>query len=405
MSLSKRRLFTLALMSSAFTAYACADTVYMGQVTETADAAPPMTFTPPPPEDGGDAALPDFPTPDALLCIGTECPFPYATCSNEPAFKCGTNLMNDPGNCGACGVSCGGFDPINMSASCVQGTCEFQCLIKEQADRVRVFKNCNGVLDDGCEVDVNDDAENCGVCGNKCKAGERCIKGKCGCSGGRVDCSGKCVDTRFDNFNCGTCGTVCNSRPPGACSPMPPNTQYGCGNSECGALKCKAGFGDCNNDTQDGCSSDGCEVNLKTDPNHCGRCGNKCGPDQECRDENGNGPQCLDKCDTLGLTQCRNGCKDLLSDPLNCGACGTSCGNPRANQAASQCRKGVCEIDCLPGFADCNGDPNDGCEVDLRVHPANCGACGNKCDFAAGQPCIDGKCLMVECDAGPVEAK
>jgi hypothetical protein len=61
---------------------------------------------------------------------------------------------------------------------------------------------------------------------------------------------------------------------------------------------------------------------------------------------------------------------------------------------------GLCSRECVPGYADCNGDPADGCEVELKSNPANCGACGNQCNMGAGQPCVEGKCLMVECDAG-----
>lgn len=401
---SKKQLSTLLIAASTLVAFACADSVDLGDVKEGADAAAPPTFTPPPADDGGDAAQVDTSPPHVLACIGTECPYPYETCSNQPSFKCGTNVLNDPANCGACGVSCLGFDPINMSASCAQGQCAFECMIKGGGfEPVRIFKNCNGLLDDGCEINVQDDVANCGVCGNACKPGVRCIEGKCGCSGGEVDCNGTCTDTRFDDYNCGACGTACDYRGPNpACDPKPPHTGYGCGSSLCDVLKCTSGWMDCNNDRQEGCSSDGCEVDIKTDLDNCGGCGIKCAAGQECRENGNNGPQCMDTCEKAGLTACMYGCKDLLTDPFNCGACGNACSNPRANQAPSQCHKGICEIDCLPGFADCNGDPNDGCEVDLRVHPANCGACGTKCDFAAGQPCIDGTCLMVECDGGVV---
>lgn len=397
MSSITRTLAILGLGSVALAAVACEANVSLGRDTGDAGTTSTPSFTPDP-SDGGDAEAESPLAPTLLACIGTTCPEPYATCLDVPSFKCGTNLMNDPKNCGACGVSCEGFEPINMSASCVQGACAFECQIKQDGlGAVRVFKNCNGLLDDGCEIDSSSDPENCGVCGNKCKEGEHCINGKCGCSGGKVDCGGRCVDVRFEDSNCGACGAVC-TKPNPACSPMPANTRYGCVSSACGALKCNSGYADCNDDLNEGCASDGCETKLATDPKNCGACGVVCGPEQECRDD-GNGPQCLDLCEKSGLTKCTSGCRDLLADRFNCGGCGISCPNPRANQS-TECHKGVCELECLPGFADCNGDPNDGCEVDLRVHPANCGACGMTCDFGAGQPCIDGKCLMVECDAG-----
>jgi hypothetical protein len=49
-------------------------------------------------------------------------------------------------------------------------------------------------------------------------------------------------------------------------------------------------------------------------------------------------------------------------------------------------RAGFCDTDanrcifvCDDGFGDCNGDPADGCEVDLTTNAAHCGACGEIC--------------------------
>ncbi|AKV00197.1 Tryptophan synthase alpha chain [Labilithrix luteola] len=362
--------------------------------------ATPPSFTPPP--DAGDADASASQPPHVLACIATECPAPYADCSKSPSFRCQTNLMNDPANCGACGVSCLGYGSINMGASCINGKCVFECQLKQDSNGAPLdFRDCNGLIDDGCETDIAGDAENCGACGNVCPAGQRCINGKCGCASGMLDC-GRCVNPRFDDSHCGACGNRCTTPVP-ACSPMPSQTFYGCKNSECGKLKCNSGFSDCNGDLGKGCASDGCEVDTSKDPNNCGGCGIACGPDQDCRDD-GVGPQCLDKCSKSGLTQCRKGCKDLLNDKSNCGACNFFCLPARANQD-SFCSKGICETACLPGFADCNGDPNDGCETDLTRHPAHCGACGHECDFGVGQPCIEGKCLMTECDAGGGETK
>ncbi len=95
---------------------------------------------------------------------------------------------------------------------------------------------------------------------------------------------------------------------------------------------------------------------------------------------------------------CEGGyCADLLNDPDHCGGCMLACpyAGPRQQRA---CDKGVCVVSCAEGFGDCNGDPTDGCETDLRSHPANCGACGVSCDLALGQPCVEGQCLVAPCD-------
>ena len=64
---------------------------------------------------------------------------------------------------------------------------------------------------------------------------------------------------------------------------------------------------------------------------------------------------------------------DLATDPTNCGACGVTCSFPNA---APRCADGICSLAaCIDGFGDCDGVPDNGCEVDLS-DPTLCGACG-----------------------------
>jgi hypothetical protein len=54
---------------------------------------------------------------------------------------------------------------------------------------------------------------------------------------------------------------------------------------------------------------------------------------------------------------------------------------------------------CVAGYADCNGEPSDGCEVDLAANDANCGACGVACQGL----CANGSCIICgdgECSVG-----
>jgi hypothetical protein len=128
-------------------------------------------------------------------------------------------------------------------------------------------------------------------------------------------------------------------------------------------------------------AKDGCEVDLTGDVANCGACGNAC-PDVA----NGS-PGC--KAMMCGILACKqgfadcdnkvgNGCEtNKLTDPRNCGACAVVCAAPNAMPA---CLNGACRIDvCTPGFADCDMQPNNGCEINLNVDPANCGKCGNVC--------------------------
>lgn len=340
-----------------------------------------------------------------LQCIATTCPDGYATCASEDRlpYKCGTDLKHDADNCGSCGNKCLHYDRIHMTSRCIEGSCELECWTPVDPSQPRNWRDCNGKVDDGCEADLLSDERHCGACSNACPGKEPCIDGRCGCAAGTVNCNGKCAQLDSDDLNCGTCGIQCDGT--GPCE-LPEGAHYGCGEGECARPKCDFPRGDCNGDLNDpDCNSDGCETpNIFLSVDNCGECGKKCNTEigEDCVDE-GNGPECAVPCARFGQTRCAfQQCHDLLNDPDACGSCSFVCPPASTNQARA-CRKGICELDCLPGFGDCNGDPSDGCETNLMAHPGNCGACGNSCDLVGGQPCIDGKCLMTECDAGGIK--
>lgn len=365
--------------------------------------------------DAGDGGAVFAPAPEAgadapqsvLMCIGTVCPLPYATCltPGKPAYTCGTDLMRDPQNCGACGNECGAYPRLHMVSRCVNGGCELECF-NPNPQFPTDWRDCNDVVDDGCEVDVLVSAEHCGSCGNACPAGQSCHDGKCGCPAGKRECPwlfGRtiCVDLDTDDNNCGGCGRRCNPNgdaDAGACSPRPPSTTYGCLGGTCGHLKCEGRTVDCDGDLGTlGCASNGCEVGIVADRDNCGGCGIKCKDGEECLDPKGTGLACVVPCDATGATFCPDGkCMDLLNDVDACGRCGNVCPHGGANQMRA-CKKGLCTLECAPGFADCNSDQSDGCETNLSSHPNHCGGCGNECNVAAGQPCVEGKCLMAPC--------
>jgi len=379
------------------------------------EAGVPPVFTDP---SRPDAAPEDASTGPILACIATDCPDGYSSCGSlsAPTYKCGTHVAQDNMNCGACGNECPDSDDmrnvLNMTSACVDGACKYQCY-KHYSGISKVFEDwtdCNGLIDDGCEANLTNDVNNCGVCGNTCAAGIPCIDGKCGCPAGLLLCSGKCIDPNWDDFNCGTCGNAC-SPPDDACTPAQPHVEYGCVLGECGKKRCavenNVQYHDCNEDLlSNTCGGDGCEVYGLTSKEHCGKCGVACTGKEECVDE-GNGYECAEPCVRSGKVMCRGSCVDLLTDVENCGVCGNACrfGGEDDNELheTASCKEGLCAFQCQPGWGDCNSDPSDGCETDLRAHPQNCGACGVACDVVAGQPCIEGKCLMKECDAGVVQ--
>ncbi|AKU98410.1 hypothetical protein AKJ09_05074 [Labilithrix luteola] len=365
---------------------------------------PPPTFTPSG-DDAGDAS-PDV-TKTPLLCIATECPAPFDTCG--AGYRCSTNLSNDSNNCGACGKVCpDSFGYLNLTSTCVNGTCETACTKKLAGGKFWNYADCNSVFEDGCEINISTDPNNCGTCGNKCADGVECIDGKCGLPPGQAECWGMIVDLQNDDFNCGECDNYCE--PPPDAPELANNMVYGCVKGQCGQPKC-ADWGaekwvDCDKDPKNGCevyigpSNDPSLI----DPNNCGACGKKCTGDQIC-DHRQLAPHASCTCENPQETRCGSsatydlGCFDLLNDPNNCGTCFNKCTTFGRNTAAT-CRKGDCENSCLPGWGDCDGNPKNGCETNLMVSDGHCGACGNRCDTQAGQPCVEGQCAMKECDAG-----
>jgi hypothetical protein len=83
---------------------------------------------------------------------------------------------------------------------------------------------------------------------------------------------------------------------------------------------------------------------------------------------------------------------DLMTTTTSCGACGVVCPAVGPANTFPACAAGACIRACAPGFADCNGKPADGCEVDLNNDKRNCGACKMHCLF--------GKCANGTCVAG-----
>ena len=83
----------------------------------------------------------------------------------------------------------------------------------------------------------------------------------------------------------------------------------------------------------------------------------------------------------------------------NCGACNNACTTPNATP---RCQTGACGIQsCNTGFANCNNQVADGCEINTGTDLANCGACNNACVTANGTPrCLGGACGVQSCNTG-----
>jgi len=151
------------------------------------------------------------------------------------------------------------------------------------------------------------------------------------------------------------------------------------------SVECGEGFDDC---------GFGYCTDVSDDVNNCGACDNVCdlpNVDQhDCVASACTIVSCdanYDDCDTTDA----NGCEaDLQVDRANCGACGTACG---ANEI---CTGGACQ-GCPAGEVVCGNE----C-IDTDTNPAHCGACDAACDLpnVATHGCVGGACTVVACDAG-----
>lgn len=296
--------------------------------------------------------------------------------------------------------------------------------------------DCNDEIDEGFvdpTTGIYTGDAHCGSCGNDCDNALAannvqdgvctdqgvCIAADGGCATPFLNCAAEqggdgnpatCeIDGSFASKNCGGCGIDCADEGVG----------FFCEAGACVATQCVQDFLiTCPDDAQ------ACQTDIRNDPDNCGGCGQTCEGTFANATAFCSQRSCLvDEC-LSGFLDCDRdlsgtGCEVDITTTDNCGACGVSCGS--ANTDASSCVAGTdagtfaCELDCAAGFSDCNGNPADGCEVDLR-DPSFCGTCDGTqgcagtfrnaaagCDLiAAGDPDEPGDytCFLDECNDG-----
>ncbi|HUB06982.1 MAG TPA: hypothetical protein VMB50_08275 [Myxococcales bacterium] len=335
------------------------------------------------------------------LCCGGQC----VDATNDP-LDCGQCGVHCPlaGGCssGACTpTACQSASDCPAGDGCTGGTCWAPCSALADGDACGPGEICCG---GSCTLPQADD-QNCGACGVVCPIGYHCrsglsttcagASGGLSCTGQNVtcpqgygcvevgffflssagclprDCSGRangepctngpyalgsccggsCVSVREDPANCGGCGFACPAGvacqdatcvPPDTCSPPCAAGQICasglCVTSLCNSLTCAAPDG------QPGsCCGLGC-LDLKTDPQNCGGCGQACPSGEACQGGACQGDACSDAdeglyCALPDATQacCGNACVDVTSDPANCGGCGSACLPGQA------CNEGLCQ--------------------------------------------------------------
>ncbi len=368
-------------------------------------------------------------------CSIASCQAPFDNCDGVVGNGCETDLTADPQRCGTCTTACtydhaagvcnagscqlgacaSGWGNCNAIASdgCETntnievldcGSCDFACAAPhaqpacnnancEVAACTPPYGDCNGTFADGCEVDLTSSLQNCGACGKTCSyanAAASCSSGQCAigsCNQGFANCDNEpstgCETNTYTNIlNCGGCGIACS-----AAHGVPSCTAGAC------AIACSPGFGDCNSDV-----ADGCETPITNDVANCGSCGKQCSVAHGVPGCSGSACQ-IASCTDLWRDcngQYADGCETQVNTNLDCGACGTPCAPAHAT---GSCSTGACVIvSCDLGYDDCDGNPANGCEVNLSADVNHCGSCPNKCSATGCTPsCKSGVCGCSSC--------
>lgn len=81
-------------------------------------------------------------------------------CCEKEILKCFTFTLPQSGT--STGGTTGNYPNMDSTGKCLPG-----------------FKDCDGVLANGCEVNITNNSSNCGVCGNVCPSGKTCVGGIC----------------------------------------------------------------------------------------------------------------------------------------------------------------------------------------------------------------------------------
>src|SRR5262249_23927186 len=148
------------------------------------------------------------------------------------------------------------------------------------------------------------------------------------------------------------------------------------------------GYADC-----DSSPTDGCEVHVAGNLSNCNGCGQTCAPAHAagvCSDQGCGIASC-----NAGYGDCNkdpaDGCeRDLRSDVNNCQTCGHAC---QLTNGTPSCNNGACEGTCNAPWQDCTTTP--GCETNTSNDVNHCGNCSTVCSTNHATPsCQNSKCVL-----------
>lgn len=307
-------------------------------------------------------------------------------CIADGQKKCTVVKGNDIKNCGFCGYDCSSITPSNAEASgCAAGQCQYECATDGYAN-ISTEEPVNSAQNIQCVNILNDDKH----CGKTADSLKDCTK-----TSGKTCKDGECV------LNCSVnqpdiCGTVCLN--------FDVLHIKSCVN---GTITC-----DDNYRNFDKAINNGCEVNIKTDSNHCGVNNIQCNGGQSCKEGSCACPEGMVFCDGL--------CIDPKTNYANCGAKGacSSDNDTDSDYKGKTCENGYCSNGICQAITSSCADSaklpcgeSDEC-VDVVSNDKHCGGCNIKCasplpycsnricvqcaennHCADGKKCNDGKCI------------
>jgi hypothetical protein len=321
-------------------------------------------------------------------CAIQSCNGGYDNCDGSDSNGCETSL-NTLANCRWCGDTC---NLANVGESCATGSCQISGSCNGG------WGNCNGLTPDGCERSLTTLAD-CGGCGTSCNlahATESCATGSCtitSCDAGWDDCDGQdwngCEININNNVNnCGLCEYNCVY--------YSHITGLTCTAGECAVTTCEAGYDNC-----DGDFNTGCETYIK-DVNNCGSCGNSCHDGIGCTTDICNTNVCVNNYPACSMSSdgcCSPGCN--VGNDADCTSCtqDSQC-NDGNSCTQNRCSGGSCTfppVDCN----DLNSCTTDSCSGGICSNaPLNCGD-GNAC---TADSCNAGSCVHSTIDCNDWDA-
>ncbi len=153
------------------------------------------------------------------------------------------------------------------------------------------------------------------------------------------------------------------------------------------------------NEVDDDCDGRVDETFDLTTAERCGGCERACvAPNPMCVPDGSGGVDCGSMCDRTRFTDCgADLCVDPMSDERHCGGCGVRC------DPGEDCVEGACRCGGLATGEDCAGTTASTCCgtrcVDLNTDPEHCGACADRCARSGGTrvACADGRCDCGDC--------